>query len=44
MNIFIDKLDIFNIFKNMCLLENISKKYKYDLDIFKMSDEYLNNG
>ena len=43
MNIFIEKLDIFNIFRNMCLIENISKNYKYDLDIFKMSDEHLNN-
>ena len=43
MNIFIEKLDIFNIFRNMCLIENISKNYKHDLDIFKMSDEHLNN-
>ena len=43
LDIFIEKLDIFNIFRNMCLIENISKNYKYDLDIFKMSDEHLNN-
>ena len=32
MKIFIDKLDILNIFRNMCLIENINKTFKLDLN------------
>ena len=38
LNIFIEKLDIFNIFKNMCLIEKIAKNLKYDLDVIKLPD------
>ena len=38
LNIFIEKLDIFNIFKNMCLIEKIAKNLKYDLDAIKLPD------
>ena len=30
--IIIDKLDILNIFRNMCLIENINKTFKLDLN------------
>ena len=40
-NITIEKLDIFNIFRNMCLIENINKNLKYDLGIIRISDEFL---
>ena len=33
MKIFIDKLDIFNLFRNMCLIENINKKFKFNFDV-----------
>ena len=37
MKIFIDKLDIFNIFRNMCLIENINKKFKFNFSLIQMS-------
>ena len=41
MNIISEKLDIFNIFRNMCLIENINKNLKYDLGIIQISKEFL---
>ena len=31
MNIIIEKLDIINVFRKMCLIDKINKKFKYDL-------------
>ena len=42
-NITIEKLDIFNIFRNLCLIENINKNLKYDLGTVQMSEEFSNN-
>ena len=43
MNIISEKLDIFNIFRNMCLIENINNNSKYDFGIFQMSEECTNS-
>ena len=42
MNIISEKLDILNIFRNMCSLENLDNNYKYDLGAFQMSEECSN--
>ena len=38
-----EKLDIINIFKKMCLSEEIQSKYSIDKDTIKMSDECKNS-
>ena len=38
-----EKLDIINIFKKMCLSEEIQNKYRVDKDIIQMSDECKNS-
>ena len=42
MNIISEKLDILNIFRNMCSIENLDNNYKYDLGAFQMSEECSN--
>ena len=43
MNIISEKLDIFNIFRNMCIIENINNNSKYDSGIIQMSEECTNS-
>ena len=43
MNIISEKLDIFNIFRNMCIIENIYNNSKYDSGIIQMSEECTNS-
>ena len=38
-----EKLDIINIFKKMCLSEEIQYRYRIDKDIIQMSDECKNS-
>ena len=39
MNVVIEKLDIFNIFRNICLIEYSNYKSYNNLDIIEMSEE-----
>ena len=43
MNIIIEKLDILNLFRNICTIENLKNDFDYNIGIFKMSEECSNN-
>ena len=43
MNIITEKLDIFNLFRNICAIENSKKNFQNNLGVFQMSEECLNN-
>lgn len=43
MNLITEKLDIINIFRTMCLNEEIQFKYEFNIDIIQMSDECINS-
>ena len=42
MNLVTEKLDIINIFRTMCLNEEIQFKYEFNIDIIQMSEECVN--
>ena len=42
MNLVTEKLDIINIFRTLCLNEEIQYKYEFNIDIIHMSDECIN--
>ena len=41
MNIISEKLDIFNLFRNMCLQDNINKNIGFEYERLKLSDECI---
>jgi len=43
MNIIIEKLDIFNLFRNICAIENLKNDFDYNIGIFKLSENCSNN-
>ena len=43
MNLLSEKLDIINIFKMMCLGEEVKQKYKFDKSMIHMSNECINS-
>ena len=42
MNLVTEKLDIINIFRTMCLNEEIQFKYEFNIDIIQMSEDCVN--
>ena len=42
MNLVTEKLDIINIFRTMCLNEEIQFKYEFNIDIIQMSEDCIN--
>ena len=42
MNLITEKLDIINIFRTMCLNEEIQFKYEFNIDIIQMSEDCVN--
>ena len=43
MKILSEKLDIINIFRMMCLGEEVKQKYKFDKNMIHMSNECINS-
>ena len=43
MNIITEKLDILNLFRNICTIENLKNDFDYNVGILKMSEECSNN-
>jgi len=43
MNIITEKLDILNLFRNICTIENFKNDYDYNIGVFKMSEECSND-
>ena len=43
MNIITEKLDILNLFRNICTIENLKNDFDYNVGILKISEECSNN-